>query len=271
MTDGRWAFVVAAHEKVLRPAETGGDLRPESHPDWYTTGGEAVRGRRILDVGCGTALDVWYLAADNQVVGLDVTPTLLHWAQQHGVQPLLSDADGVLPFPDASFDFVVAKDVFEHLLDPTGLLREMHRVLRPSGVLVANVPNHFFFWGRLRLLWGKGLRWKTIFGDHTQFYEEWDYQHVRFFTWAGFQRFLAQVAFARIEYIWEFGELLYHPQEAILARFDADDFTRRRWSALLRLLVRAFFFLFRKRLRVVLARWRPGLFAASFYARCTKP
>ena len=84
-------------------------------------------------------------------------------------------------------------------------------------------------------------------------------------------QFLAQVDFARVEYVWEFGELLYHPQEAILARFEADDFTRRRWSALLRPLVRAFFLLFPKPLRLALARWWPGLFAASFYARCVKP
>ena len=271
MPDGRREFVVKAHEKVLRPGETAADLRPESRPDRYITGGEALRGQRILDVGCGSALDIWYLAADNLVVGLDVAPTLLYWAEQHGVQPLLGDAEGALPFPDASFDLVVAKDVFEHLLDPTRLLREIYRLLRPGGLLVANVPNHFFFWGRLRLLLGKGLRWKTIFGDHTQFYEEWDYQHVRFFTWAGFQRFLSQVEFARVEYVWEFGELLYHPQEAILARFDAAEFTRRRWSPLLRPLVRAFFVLFPQRLRVALACWRPGLFAASFYARCFKP
>ncbi len=271
MTDGRREFVVAAHEKVLRPSETAADLQPESRPDWHITGGQTPRGQRILDVGCGTALDVWYLAADNQVVGLDVAPALLHWAQQHGVQPLLGDAEGALPFPDASFDVVVAKDVFEHLLDPTRLLFEINRLLRPGGVLVVNVPNHFFFGGRLRLLLGKGLRWKTVFGDHTQFYKDWDYQHLRFFTWASFQHFLAQVEFARIEYIWEFGELLYHPQDAILARLEAADFTRRRWSALLRPLVHAFFLLFPRRLRVALARWRPGLFAASFYARCFKP
>ncbi len=271
MSDGRREFVVAAHEKVLRPSETAADLRPESQPDWNIVSGEMVHGRRILDVGCGTALDVWYLAAENQVIGLDMAPELLHWARQHGVEALLGDAEGRLPFAGGTFDFVIVKDVFEHLLNPTALLLEAHRLLRSGGILVVNVPNHFFFWGRLRLLLGKGLRWKTIFGDHTQFYEEWDYQHLRFFTWAGFQKFLAQVDFDRVEYIWEFGELLYRPQEAILARFDADDFSRRRWSALLRPLVRAFFVLFPRRLRAALARWRPGLFAASFYARCVKP
>ena len=271
MSEARRKFVAAAHERALRSSETVANLQPESQPDRHITAGEAVRGQRILDIGCGTALDVWYLATDNQVVGLDVAPGLLHWARQHGVQPLLSDAEDTLPFADQAFDYVVIKDVFEHLVDPSHLLREAHRVLGDEGWLVANVPNHFFFWGRMRMLLGKGLMWKTVFGDHSRFYREWDYQHLRFFTWAGFQEFLTQVEFARVEYVWEFGELLYHPEESIIARMDEPDFRMRRLAPVLKPLVHLFFALFPQPLRAAIGRWRPNLFSASFYARCIKP
>lgn len=47
----------------------------------------------------------------------------------------------VLPFEDASFDLVICTEVLEHMLWPQNLLREMARVLRPNGSLIASVPN----------------------------------------------------------------------------------------------------------------------------------
>lgn len=266
---GRIEFLVDTHDTVV-PAS---DKQPElqNRPDWNITANRPVTGQRILDIGCGTGGDVLHLTAGNQVVGLDVSAKSLHWAQKHGLQVFAGDAERSLPFSSAQFDLLVIKDVFEHLLNPTALLQEAYRVLKPGGTLVANVPNHFYLLIRLRMLGGKGLMWKTPFGDHTQFYQEWNYQHVRFFTWPGFQQFLAQAAWSDIEYVWELGELLYHPRDEILARFDHEEFTMRRFSPILGPLVRLFFVMFPRSLRVALARWRPGLFAAAFYARCTKP
>jgi SAM-dependent methyltransferase len=47
-----------------------------------------------------------------------------------------------LPFADGSFDVVICSSVLYHewVLDVAGALREMHRVLRPDGVLLINVP-----------------------------------------------------------------------------------------------------------------------------------
>jgi SAM-dependent methyltransferase len=49
--------------------------------------------------------------------------------------------DVSLPFGDASFDLVICTEVLEHLLWPQNLLREVVRVLRPNGSLIASVPN----------------------------------------------------------------------------------------------------------------------------------
>lgn len=61
------------------------------------------------------------------------------------------DADP-LPYPDASFDLVSCTEVIEHLRDFRGALREMHRVLRPGGVLVLSTPNVLNLRSRLRYL-----------------------------------------------------------------------------------------------------------------------
>jgi SAM-dependent methyltransferase len=45
-----------------------------------------------------------------------------------------------LPFADGTFDAVVCQAVLEHVLDPPRVVAEMHRVLRPSGLLYAEIP-----------------------------------------------------------------------------------------------------------------------------------
>jgi SAM-dependent methyltransferase len=60
-----------------------------------------------------------------------------------------------LPFEDASFDAVVAGELFEHLQFPDVLAGEIRRVLRPGGVLVGSVPNAFRVQSRLRFLLGR--------------------------------------------------------------------------------------------------------------------
>jgi SAM-dependent methyltransferase len=45
-----------------------------------------------------------------------------------------------LPFPDASFDAVVLQAVLEHVVDPVRVVDEVHRVLRPPGLVYAETP-----------------------------------------------------------------------------------------------------------------------------------
>ncbi|MEP6601275.1 MAG: class I SAM-dependent methyltransferase [Nitrospirota bacterium] len=47
--------------------------------------------------------------------------------------------------PDESFDLVICTQVLEHCLNPWGGIREIRRILKPSGVLVASVPHVWFY------------------------------------------------------------------------------------------------------------------------------
>ncbi len=49
--------------------------------------------------------------------------------------------DGKLPFPDASFDVIVIIDLLEHLRDDEKFVEECHRVMKPGGRLIVNVPH----------------------------------------------------------------------------------------------------------------------------------
>jgi len=57
----------------------------------------------------------------------------------------IDDISQGIPFPADCYDFVFCLEVLEHLPNPFGTLSEIHRVLRPGGVLVLSVPNPYHF------------------------------------------------------------------------------------------------------------------------------
>jgi SAM-dependent methyltransferase len=62
-------------------------------------------------------------------------------AQQRGRNVIWGDIEAPLPFPDASFDAAVLKDVLEHVADPGAVLGEVRRVLRPGALVFASSPD----------------------------------------------------------------------------------------------------------------------------------
>jgi SAM-dependent methyltransferase len=85
----------------------------------------------VLDIGCGSKPYRPLLIGATGYVGLDSDPT-------RGPDVVGSALD--LPFQDASFDSVLCNEVIEHVPDPQLALREIHRVLRPGGLLYLTAP-----------------------------------------------------------------------------------------------------------------------------------
>jgi ubiquinone/menaquinone biosynthesis C-methylase UbiE len=101
------------------------------------------RGSSLLDLGCGEGVLALLKRKDVYLAGVDLSPDLVAQARRNGYDTacvgLLTD----LPFPAASFDYVVSLDVFGHIgFDEKDLvLKEIKRVLRPEGVTMHGVES----------------------------------------------------------------------------------------------------------------------------------
>jgi len=71
-----------------------------------------------------------------------------------------------LPFPDHSFDRVIAAEVLEHLVDDEGALAEAARVLAPGGLLAVTVPR----WWPERVCWALSTEYHEVEGGHVRIY-----------------------------------------------------------------------------------------------------
>jgi SAM-dependent methyltransferase len=102
-----------------------------------------------LEIGCGTGgFLVAAARSGRRVVGVDIAARWLVVARRrladHGLNvPLVAAGVESLPWPDATFDTVVADSVLEHLDDPAAALAECRRVVKPGGALLLWSPNRF--------------------------------------------------------------------------------------------------------------------------------
>ena len=114
-------------------------------------------GQRVIDVGCGPGALTSELVARlgaASVAAVDPSPPFIEAVRERnpGVDVRQASADD-LPFADASFDAALAQLVVHFMPDPVAGLREMARVTRAGGVVVACVWDHAGGEGPLGAFW----------------------------------------------------------------------------------------------------------------------
>ena len=99
-----------------------------------------LRAERVLDVGCGTGVITEEMAArcKGQVIGVDVDAAMIAFAQDSGGRAEYRVGDAhQLDFPDGHFDVVVCHFLLMWVSNPALAVREMARVTRPGGAVLA--------------------------------------------------------------------------------------------------------------------------------------
>ncbi len=126
------------------PETMSGQLLEAEHLARYRWAGALVKGKRVLDAGCGTGYgsDLLADAEAADVVGVDIDPEAFvdRAARRDSVRLVAADVRD-LPEELGDFDVIVCFEVIEHLDDPEQALDRLAGVLRPGGVLAVSSPN----------------------------------------------------------------------------------------------------------------------------------
>lgn len=98
--------------------------------------------QKILDLGCGLGdFGKFNPNPSIDIYGVDIDTDAVAIAKNYEIAQVIDIEKGTFPFEGSYFDVVIAKDILEHMQKPWIVVREVNRVLRSGGIVIANVPN----------------------------------------------------------------------------------------------------------------------------------
>jgi SAM-dependent methyltransferase len=139
---------------------------------------------RLLDIGCGagTLLTVAKKVGwDAQ--GVEVSIPTVEYLKEQGLNVFPGEL-AQAGFPTGHFDVVTAAELLEHIPDPSSLVAEVARILRPGGLFWATTPHSHGASGRLLK-----LRWSVVSPP----------EHLHLFSIRGLAGLLARHGFQRLK------------------------------------------------------------------------
>ena len=158
---------------------------------------------RLLDIGCAVGSVLVRLGERGwKTTGVEISAPQAEYARQKRSLDVRSLSLAENNFPTASFDVVMASHIIEHINDPAGLVREVHRILAPGGRFFITTPNIAGFQAKLF-----GSRWRSAIFDHLYLFSTKTLSHLlvengftteKTVTWGGLAEGLAPAPLKRI-------------------------------------------------------------------------
>ena len=141
---------------------------------------EVLPGQALLDLGCGAGRHTFealrrgadVVALDQNAADLSGVELMVAAMVEAGevvapAGPVTLRADALaLPFPDDSFDRVIAAEILEHVPQDRAAIAEIVRVLRPGGLVAVSVPRR---WPE-QICWALSDIYHEVEGGHVRIY-----------------------------------------------------------------------------------------------------
>ena len=110
--------------------------------------GVNAENKTVLDIGCGCGGAAFHLLKKynvKSVEGIDPEPLVIQTANQLAIKNNLQDVTifkqinpGPLDYDDELFDMIFSKEAFLHIPDKDALLKDVHRILKPDGLVIVS-------------------------------------------------------------------------------------------------------------------------------------
>ena len=140
-------------------------------------GEEETASLKVLEIGCGMGATLGHIQnryPNAEVYGIELSEMAVHMAKKY--LPAIEQGNienMTLGYPEKFFDYIILSDILECLHEPQKVLHEMQKYLKPSGFILASIPNILHYSVILDL-----LRGRFSYGDNGIL----DRTNLRFFT-----------------------------------------------------------------------------------------
>ena len=148
---------------------------------------------KILEFGPGSgyfSAGIKFIFPECEITVADIVDTVLKLNQEiHGYQTIKGSPEDIQLFEGKQFDLIIARDILEHVTDIGKVIKNIHGLLRPNGLLHFITPN-----GK-EDVWGHYVNWQLRKTPSALLIN-----HVNYFDGEGLLEFLIRSGFRKEEY-----------------------------------------------------------------------
>ncbi|MCK5416493.1 class I SAM-dependent methyltransferase [Candidatus Parcubacteria bacterium] len=133
-------------ERFILDSNTRSNIIQDEHLVRYELAKQLIKGKKVIDVACGTGYGSNMLAkaGAERVIGVDISKEAVKIAQKRfqceNLEYILGNAEKINQ-KDNSFDVVISFETIEHLKNPENFLSEIKRILNDNGFTIISTPN----------------------------------------------------------------------------------------------------------------------------------